>query len=186
MTLMIREMHASDKPRERLLTYGADKLNNQELLAIIINSGSRDESSLTLANRIIKDFKTIRDLRDITYQELTSLKGIGQVKAISILAMVELAVRMHTHSLEEEVYIKSPEDVSLLLMEKLSYYQQEHFVVLYLSTKNMVIHQNTLFKGSLNTSIVHPREIYKEAVKRSAAAIICAHNHPSGDPLTIV
>lgn len=182
MTLMIKEMHSSDKPRERLLTYGADKLNNQELIAILINSGSREESSLTLANNIIKDFKTIRDLRDITYQELTSIKGIGQAKAVTILAMIELAVRMHTHSLEEEVYIKSPEDVSLLLMEKLRYYQQEHFVVLYLSTKNMVIHQDTLFKGSLNTSIVHPREIFKEAVKRSAAAIICVHNHPSGDP----
>ncbi len=89
---------------------------------------------------------------------------------------------MHTHSLEEDIYIKSPDDVSDLLMEKMRYYQQEHFVVLYLSTKNMVIHQETMFKGSLNTSIVHPREVYKEAVKRSAAAIICVHNHPSGDP----
>ncbi|SOC38238.1 RadC family protein [Salinicoccus kekensis] len=182
MTLMIKEMHSSDKPRERLLLYGADKLNNQELLAILINTGSREGSSLTLANNIIKDFKTIRDLRDITYQELTNIKGIGQAKAVTILAMVELAIRMHTHSLEEEVYIKSPEDVSMLLMEKMRYYHQEHFVVLYLSTKNMVIHQDTLFKGSLNTSIVHPREIFKEAVKRSAAAIICVHNHPSGDP----
>lgn len=182
MTLMIREMHSSDKPRERLMAYGPDKLTNQELLAIIINSGSREASSLTLANRIIKDMKSIRDLRDVTYQELTNVSGIGEAKAVTILSVIELAVRMHSHSLEEDVFIKSPEDVSNLLMEQMRYYQQEHFVVLFLSTKNMVIHQETMFKGSLNSSIVHPREIYKSAVKRSAAAILCVHNHPSGDP----
>ena len=182
MTLLIKEMHDSDKPRERLMNYGPDKLTNQELLGIIINTGNREESSITVANRIIKDMKTIRELRGLTYQELISVKGIGEAKAVTILAVIELAVRMHTHSLEEDIYIKSPDDVSDLLMEKMRYYQQEHFVVLYLSTKNMVIHQETMFKGSLNTSIVHPREVYKEAVKRSAAAIICVHNHPSGDP----
>lgn len=182
MTLLIKEMHDSDKPRERLMNYGPDKLTNQELLGIIINTGNREESSITVANRIIKDMKTIRELRGQTYQELISVKGIGEAKAVTILAVIELAVRMHTHSLEEDIYIKSPDDVSDLLMEKMRYYQQEHFVVLYLSTKNMVIHQETMFKGSLNTSIVHPREVYKEAVKRSAAAIICVHNHPSGDP----
>ncbi|CAM2750785.1 MULTISPECIES: RadC family protein [Salinicoccus] len=182
MTLLIKEMHDSDKPRERLMNYGPDKLTNQELLGIIINTGNREESSITVANRIIKDMKTIRELRGLTYQELISVKGIGEAKAVTILAVIELAIRMHTHSLEEDIYIKSPDDVSDLLMEKMRYYQQEHFVVLYLSTKNMVIHQETMFKGSLNTSIVHPREVYKEAVKRSAAAIICVHNHPSGDP----
>ncbi|MEZ2457310.1 DNA repair protein RadC [Salinicoccus roseus] len=182
MTLLIKEMHDSDKPRERLMNYGPDKLTNQELLGIIINTGNREESSIIVANRIIKDMKTIRELRGLTYQELTSVKGIGEAKAITILAVIELAIRMHTHSLEEDIFIKSPDDVSDLLMEKMRYFQQEHFVVLYLSTKNMVIHQETMFKGSLNTSIVHPREVYKEAVKRSAAAIICVHNHPSGDP----
>lgn len=182
MTVMIKEMHISDKPRERLLAYGANKLTNQELLAIIINSGSREMSSLTLSNRIIKNMKSIGELRDITYQELISIKGIGQAKAVTILSAIELAVRMYSHSLEEDIFIKSPEDVSNLLMEQMRYYHQEHFIVLYLSTKNMVIHQETMFKGSLNTSIVHPREIYKGAVKRSAAALICVHNHPSGDP----
>ncbi|GAB3070748.1 DNA repair protein RadC [Salinicoccus sesuvii] len=182
MTLLIKEMHNADRPRERLMNYGADKLTNQELLGIIINTGNREESSVTVANRIIQNMKSIRELRNLTYQELVSVKGIGEAKAITILAVIELAIRMHTHSLEEDVFIKSPEDVSYFLMEKMRYYQQEHFVVLYLSTKNMVIHQETMFKGSLNTSIVHPREVYKEAVKRSAAAIICVHNHPSGDP----
>ena len=180
--LMIKEMMASDKPRERLKIYGADNLTNRELLAIIINTGSRNESSLSLADNVLKNLKKINDLRDITYQELTKIKGIGEAKAIKILAVIELAVRMHSHSLEDDVFIHSPDDVSNLLMEKMRYYQQEHFVVLYLSTKYKVIHQETVFKGSLNTTGVHPREIFKEAVKRSAAAFICVHNHPSGDP----
>lgn len=182
MTLMIKEFQESDRPRERLRLYGPDYLTNNELLAIIINTGTKEDSSLSLANKIIKDYKTIKELRNITYQELINIKGIGSAKAVTVLAAVELAVRMHTHSLEEEFFIKSPADVSDFLMEKMRHLQQENFVVLFLSTKNMVIHQQTLFIGSLNSSIVHPREIYKEAIKRSAAAIVCVHNHPSGDP----
>ena len=96
--LMIREMHASDKPRERLLNYGPDKLTNQELLAILINTGNRNESSISLANKILSNMQSIRELRDITFEELTSINGIGKAKAITILALIELAVRMHTHS----------------------------------------------------------------------------------------
>lgn len=184
--LMIREMHDSDKPRERLLLYGPDKLTNQELLAILIATGNKNESSLSLAAKILKDLPSIRELRELTYEELTSIKGIGKVKAITILSFIELAIRMHTHSREEEKFIRSPKDVSDILMEKVRFYNQEHFIVLFLTTKNMVIEEKTLFIGSLNSSIVHPREIFREAVKRSAAAFICVHNHPSGDPLTIV
>ncbi len=180
--LMIREMHDSDKPRERLLLYGPDKLTNQELLAILIATGNKNESSLSLAAKILKDLPSIRELRELTYEELTSIKGIGMVKAITILSFIELAIRMHTHSREEEKFIRSPKDVSDILMEKVRFYNQEHFIVLFLTTKNMVIEEKTLFIGSLNSSIVHPREIFREAVKRSAAAFICVHNHPSGDP----
>ena len=180
--LMIREMADFDKPRERLLYYGADKLTNQELLAILIATGNKNESSISLAAKVLKELPSIRELRDITYEELTTIKGIGKVKAITILAFIELAVRMHSHSREETHYIRSPEDVSNILMEKIRYYNQEHFIVLYLTTKNMVIEEKTIFIGSLNSSLVHPREIFREAVKRSAAAFICVHNHPSGDP----
>ena len=184
--LLIREMFSEDKPRERLKTYGAEKLTNQELLGIIINTGNKNESALSLANKILSNIKSIREIRHLTLQELTEIKGIGEAKAITILAVIELAIRMHSHSLEDDIYIRSPQDVSNLLMEKMRYYQQEHFVVLYLSTKYMVIHEETIFKGSLNSTVVHPREIFREAVKRSAAAFICVHNHPSGDPLNIV
>lgn len=180
--LMIREMHDSDKPRERLILYGADKLTNQELLAILIATGNKNESSLSLAAKVLRDLPSIRELRELTFEELTAIKGIGKVKAITILAFIELAIRMHTHSREEEKFIRSPKDVSDILMEKIRFYNQEHFIVLFLTTKNMVIEEKTLFIGSLNSSIVHPREIFREAVRRSAAAFICVHNHPSGDP----
>src|SRR5699024_9366783 len=175
-------MMASDKPRERLKIYGADNLTNRELLAIIINTGSRNESSLSLADNVLKNLKKINDLRDIKYQELTKIKMNEEVKTRKIFEIIESNVRSHIISLENYLFIHSPDDISNFLMKKMRYYQQEHFVVLYLSTKYKVIHQETVFKGSLNTTVVHPREIFKEAVKRSAAAFICVHNHPSGDP----
>src|SRR5699024_6927583 len=171
--LMIREMADFDKPRERLLYYGADKLTNQELLAILIATGNKNESSIALAAKVLKELPSIRELRDITYEELTTIKGIGKVKAITILAFIELAVRMHSQSREETHYIRSPEDVSNILMEKIRYYNQEHFIVLYLTTKNMVIEEKTLFIGSLNSSLVHPREIFREAVKRKLLLYVC-------------
>lgn len=171
-----------DKPRERLLTYGPEQLTNQELLAIIINTGTKDETVLDVANNILNQVGNVRDIRYLTLQELREVKGIGEKKAVILLAMIELAVRMHTHSLEDKIRIKTPQCVADLLMERMRYYTQEHFIGLYLNTKNVVIHEQLIFKGSLNASIVHPREVFKEAVKRSAANIIVAHNHPSGDP----
>lgn len=171
-----------DKPRERLMTYGAEQLTNQELLAIIINTGIKDENVLEVSNKLLNLVDNIRELRHLTLQELRGVKGIGEKKAITLLAMIELAVRMHTHSLEDKVRIKSPQCVADLLMERMRYYTQEHFIALYLNTKNVVIHEEVIFKGSLNASIVHPREVFKSAVKRSAANIIVCHNHPSGDP----
>lgn len=169
-----------DKPRERLMIYGPDKLTNQELLSLIIGSGVRDESVYQVSDNILNQVDSIKDLRYLTLQELTRIKGIGDKKAATILAVIELAQRMHTHSLEEKIRIKSPQCVSDLLMERMRYLTQEHFVILMLNTKNVVIHEHTAFIGSLNASIVHPREIFREAIKRSAANIIAVHNHPSG------
>lgn len=169
-----------DKPRERLMIYGADKLTNQELLSLIIGSGVRDESVYQVSDNILNQVDSIKDLRYLTLQELTRIKGIGDKKAATILAVIELAQRMHTHSLEEKIRIHSPQCVSDLLMERMRYLTQEHFIILMLNTKNYVIHEHTVFIGSLNASIVHPREIFREAIKRSAANIIAVHNHPSG------
>ena len=103
-------------------------------------------------------------------------------KAIHVLAAVEVGRRIASHTLEERYVIRSPEDGAKYLMNEMRFLTQEHFVCLYLNTKNQVIHKQTIFIGSLNASIVHPREVFKEAVRRSAASVICLHNHPSGDP----
>ena len=180
--MMIRDVHIADRPRERLIRQGAGSLSNQELIAILLRTGTKEESVLMLANRILKSFDKIQDLKDATVEEMISVKGVGQAKAVQILAAVEVGKRIYRKHSEGRYTIKSPEDAAAYLMTDMSSLLQEHFVVLFLNVKNEVLHKQTIFIGSLNSSIVHPREIYREAVKRSAASIIAAHNHPSGNP----
>src|SRR5699024_2065218 len=127
-------------------------------------------------------FERIHLINDTTIEELTAIKGIGPAKGVSILAAIELGKRISQYRPNERYVIRSPEDGADFIMEEMRNLNQEHFVVLFLNTKNQILHRQTIFIGSLNASIVHPREIFREAVKRSAASIICAHNHPSGDP----
>ncbi|OEH91462.1 RadC family protein [Bacillus solimangrovi] len=181
-TLLIRDLPQSEKPRERLISDGTDKLTNQELIAILLRTGTKKESVMDLSNRLLKHFDGLRLLKNATIQELTDIKGIGEVKAVQLLAAVEIGKRMGRLQFEQRYVIRSPEDGANLVMDEMRFLTQEHFVCLYLNTKNQVIHQQTIFIGSLNASIVHPREVFKEAFRRSAASIICVHNHPSGDP----
>lgn len=180
--MMIKDLHQEDKPRERMITYGAEKLSNRELLAIIINSGSKENSSLACANEVLLLVNHLRELRHITLSELLTVKGIGEKKATTILAVIELAKRMHVNTVLDKYEINEPNDVANYLMEKLRYLKQEHFVALMLNTKNQIIHEQSIFIGSLNMAVVHPRDLFREAVKHSAASIVIAHNHPSGDP----
>jgi DNA repair protein RadC len=180
--LMIRDVPSGERPRERLLKEGAQVLSNQELIAIILGTGTRQESVLQLSHRILHHFHGLRLLKDSTVNELKHIKGIGDTKAVQLLAALELGSRVHKLQNEDRFIVRSPEDVSRFMMEEMRFLTQEHFVALYLNTKNHVIHKKTIFIGSLNASIVHPREIYKEAFRHSAASIICLHNHPSGDP----
>ncbi|MFE8112863.1 RadC family protein [Mammaliicoccus sciuri] len=182
MVIKIKDLQHEDKPRERLKSYGPDKLTNRELLAIIINSGSKQYSSLECANKVLNLVENTRELRHLTLSELLSVNGIGESKAITILAVIELAKRMHSNSVLDKVEINEPQDVADYLMEKLRYLKQEHFVALLLNTKNQIIHEQSIFIGSLNMAVVHPRDLLREAVKHSAASIVIAHNHPSGDP----
>jgi len=182
ISLMIRDFPEDQRPRERLLSDGPESLSNHELLAILLRTGTRDESVLQLSYRLLNHFEGLRQLKDATVEEITSIKGIGAAKAVQILAALELGRRINKLRYEERYVIRSPEDGAKYVMEDLRFLSQEHFVCLYLNTKNQVIHRKTVFIGSLNASIVHPREVFKEAIKRSAASIICAHNHPSGDP----
>lgn len=184
--LKIKDVHEADRPRERLIRQGASSLSNQELLAILLRSGTKEESVLVLANRILMKFEKLQALKDATLEEITAIKGIGQVKAVQLLAAVELAKRLSQKEYDSKFSIRSPDDAAKILIPEMTSLNQEHFVVLFLNTKNQIIHKQTIFIGSLNASIVHPREIFREAVKRSAACIICAHNHPSGVTLNIV
>lgn len=181
-SLMIRDYPQNERPRERFVQNGPQSLSNHELLALLLGTGSREESVLQLANRMLAQFEGLRLLKDATLEELTQIKGIGMAKAIHVLAAVEVGRRIASHTLDERYVIRSPEDGAKYLMNEMRFLTQEHFVCLYLNTKNQVIHKQTIFIGSLNASIVHPREVFKEAVRRSAASVICLHNHPSGDP----
>ena len=182
MTFMIRDVPKDARPRERLLSAGPESLGDHELLAILLRTGTKEESVLQLAHRLLKHFEGLRLLKDATIEEITSIKGIGTTKAIQILAAIELGRRISRLSYNGRYVIRSPEDGAKYVMEDMRFLSQEHFVAIYLNTKNQVIHRKTIFIGSLNASIVHPREVFKEAIKRSAASIICVHNHPSGDP----
>lgn len=179
---MIRDVHWEDRPRERLLNYGPESLSNPELLAILLRTGTKSESVLHLANRLLNQFEGLYGLKDASIEELTSIRGIGKAKAVQIIAAIELGRRINNLQFQDRYVIKSPEDGANYVMNDMRFLSQEHFVVAYLNTKNQVIHRQTIFIGSLNASIVHPREVFKEAFRRSAASIICFHNHPSGDP----
>lgn len=181
-SLMIRDVHVSDRPRERLVRQGASSLSNQELIAILLRTGTKQESVLHLANRVLTYFEQIQELKNASIEEIIAVKGIGQAKAVQLLAAVELGKRLSQQKTDDKFTIRSPKDAATYLMADMTSLNQEHFVTLFLNVKNQILHKQTIFIGSLNASIVHPREIFREAVKRSAASIICAHNHPSGNP----
>lgn len=165
-----------------MMHYGAESLSQAELLAILLRTGAQSESAIHIAQRLLGITGGLRGLADLSIEELTTIKGIGPAKAVQLKAGIELGRRMANSRLTEPVIIRSPQDAAEILTEQLRYLQKEHFICLFLNTKNHVIAQETLSMGSLNASIVHPREVFRAAMKCSSAAIICAHNHPSGDP----
>ncbi|WP_059049647.1 RadC family protein [Paenibacillus senegalimassiliensis] len=179
---MLRDLPAEERPRERMLQYGAGALSHAELLAILVRTGTRQESAIHIAQRMLTAAGGLRGLVDLSLDEMLHTKGIGPAKAIQLKAGIELGRRLAKTRLPEAETIRSPQNVAELLMEQLRYLQQEHFVCLFLNTKNHIIAQETLSIGSLNASIVHPREVFRAAIKCSSASIVCAHNHPSGDP----
>jgi DNA repair protein RadC len=178
----VREIPREDRPRERLHRHGPDRLSNAELLAILLRTGTSGCSSVDLAERLLKKFGSIGNLIDADLRELTSIGGIGPAKAAQLKAAIELGRRIARHKAEARPVLTSPEDAAEYMMDRLRYQLREHFVVLHLDTKNRLLGEEIVSIGSLDTSIAHPREIFKTALKRSAASIICLHNHPSGDP----
>src|SRR5690625_538923 len=173
--VMLKNVPVEERPRERLIKYGESHLSNQEILALLLGSGTRKESVMDLSNRVLMHFEGLKLLSEATIEELTAIKGIGIAKGVSVLAALELGKRVNQYQPEERYTVKSPEDGADFVMEEMRSLKQEHLVALFLNTKNQIIHRQTIFIGSLNASIVHPREIFREAVKRSAASIICVH-----------
>lgn len=179
----IKELPVFERPIEKAIKYGLDKLSNVELLALIIHTGTKDKSAKEIAEEIIaKDPKGIRHLATCEVEELETIPGVGHAKAARILAAVELGRRISLSTGSNENYISSSEDVAKILMEDMRYLNKEFFKTLILNSKGKVITIDTVSIGELNSASVHPREVFTKAVKKSGAAIILAHNHPSGDP----
>ncbi|MES9684479.1 hypothetical protein CN514_11540 [Bacillus sp. AFS001701] len=181
-SLLIKDFPKDERPRERLLKFGPSSLSNQDLLAILLRTGTKNESVLKVSNELLLKFDGLRLLMNASVEEISNIKGIGEAKAVQLIATFELGKRINRLQYDERFMIKSPDDCAEYMMDEMRFLEQEHFVCLYLNTKNQVIARETIFKGSLNASIVHPREVFKEAFRRSASSIICLHNHPSGDP----
>ncbi|ABW19306.1 RadC family protein [Alkaliphilus oremlandii] len=181
--MSIKNMPMSERPREKLLSFGSQSLSNAELLAIILSTGTKDRTAIDLARSILNtSTEGLRGLKDCTIEELSQVKGVGLAKASQIIAAVELGKRISLTTKVNNYKIKGPDDVSNLLMEEMRYLNKEIFNILLLTTKHDIIAIENISVGSLNASIVHPREVFNRAIKRSSSAIILAHNHPSGDP----
>ncbi len=181
--MLIRELPIEERPRERLVLYGPGVLSNTELLAILIGSGTKEASALSLAQEILaKEGKGLSYLTDCSLEELSQIKGIGLSKATKLLAAIELGKRLATRPREKKVVLRSSKAIADLFMEEMRYYRKEFFKVLLLNVKAEVISTHQVSIGDICTTVVHPREVFVDAVRRSAAAIVLVHNHPSGDP----
>lgn len=183
--LTIKELPQEERPREKMLAKGCQALSNAELLAILLRTGTKQDSAVRIAEKLLKkyDVMGLGALGNMSPQEMSKIKGIGPVKAVTVAAAIELGKRLNSHAAIERPVIRSPQDAANLMMARLRYETKEHFLILLLSTKNHVLATPVISVGSLNASIVHPREVFKEAINYSAATVILVHNHPSGDPM---
>ena len=181
--MKIKSLPKQERPVEKCLSQGVESLSNSELLALIINSGTRDKSAFDLAEEVLaKDVRGICFLIDASPEELMSVSGIGRTKAARLAAAAELGKRISLKPLEPDMHIKDDQDVAALLMEDMRHQKREIFKAVLLNSKGGVISVETVSVGQLNSTMVHPREVFSAAVRRSAAAVVFAHNHPSGDP----
>ena len=178
----LREIPADDRPRERLIQYGADVLSLGELLAILLRSGTQQQNVMELANHLLSQHGGLRGVAGLSVHELSEIHGIGPAKAAQIKAAIEFGRRLVAASPEERTKISSPRDVYNQVGPALRDENREHFIALLLDTKNGLLRQITISVGDLSSSLVHPREVFAPAVRYSAASLIVAHNHPSGDP----
>jgi DNA repair protein RadC len=180
--LYVRELPPDERPRERLKKLGAEALTTSELIAILFRTGSRKSGAQDVAQRLMAQFGDLEHLARASIEELCSVDGVGTVKALEIKAALELGKRLAAFTGDERPSIRSPEEASALFMSQFKGLDKEHFRAVLLNTKNHILKTVEISVGSLDASLVHPRECFRPAVAASAASIILLHNHPSGDP----
>jgi DNA repair protein RadC len=179
----IHDLPLGERPRERLLKLGSEALSAQEILALVLGRGTRGESVMMTSQKLLSRFGNLKGVANASVEELMQTKGIGPAKATQIKAAVEFSRRLEADASDKpKPILKSPEDVAAEVRSQLKGKKKEHFLVLCLDTRNRLMNYRLVSMGSLDTSIVHPREVFKEAISSCAASVIFAHNHPSGDP----
>ncbi len=180
--LTIKELPPEERPRERLQKFGPEALSDSELLAIMLRMGVKNVSATELAKQLLKQYESLKGVAGASLEELCEIDGIGLAKAAQIQAAFEIGKRFSRISDTDGVLIRCSQDVRDLLWHEMRMHDQEHFKIVLVNSKNRVIKVETVTVGILDSSIIHPREVFKSAVKANAASVILAHNHPSGDP----
>jgi DNA repair protein RadC len=177
----IRDLPAGDRPRERLRDAGPAALSNQELLAILLRTGTAKESALAMASRLLAERDGLPGLARTNFSELCSARGLGEAKAAQVQAALELGKRLVAAQPQERAQIHGPEDVANLLQGEMGALEQEHLRVLLLNTRNQVLGSSEVYRGSVHTAVVRIGELFREALRQNAPAVVLVHNHPSGD-----
>jgi DNA repair protein RadC len=178
----IMDLHESDRPRERLATLGPQALSNAELIAILIRIGVKGESAVSVGQRLLNKFGGLTGLHRAPFNELMDQHGLGEAKACQIKAAIELGRRLTIESPEERPAINSPADAATLVQYEMSVLEQEHLRVILLDRRNRVLEIVEVYKGSVSSSQIRIGEVFKEAIRKNASALVVIHNHPSGDP----
>lgn len=180
--MRIKDLPDSERPRERLVEHGAEKLRSAELIAIILRTGMKGFSAIHIAEQLLQKFGTLHSLACASLEDLCQVKGIGRDKAIGLKSAFTLARRMALELRSESPVLDNPETIADLLREENRVYEVEHFQVLLLNARRKLIRVEQISQGTLDTILVHPREVFKSAIAANASAIVLLHNHPSGDP----
>ncbi len=182
MTTLLKDLPKENLPRERLVSYGPESLSNEELISIILRTGTKGHSVKDLSNEILASTKTLADLKNLTINKLKLIRGLGEVKSITLIAALELGKRVFLmEEVPEKLKINCSVDAYRYFAHLINDKKQEHFLAIYLDCHSICISKRIVFTGTINESIVHPREVFRGAIEESATSIILMHNHPSGD-----